>query len=70
MSNVASMFGPYLELIIIVLFIGIMLKKHGWRMTQILGGMLLMGVLYGNFPTLPATVDNAVVGILRAFGVV
>lgn len=62
-----AMFGGFTVLIIVGAWIFLMTQKKGWRWTQLLAGMLLMSVLYGNFPSLPANVNNAVHSIAKTF---
>lgn len=62
-----SIVGPYLALILFAGFVVFMTKKRGWKWTQILSGAMLLAVLYGQFPGLPATINNAMTGIVQDF---
>lgn len=68
-GNIMGTLGPWIVLIVVGLWLFIMMKFQRWRITQIIGGMLLMAALYGNFPTLPATLNNAMTGVAHSFGI-
>lgn len=65
--DIFGLLGSWLSILIIGGFIVFMNQKKGWKWQQILSGVLLLGVLYGNFPNLPASINNGVTNIVQSF---
>jgi len=62
-----DIFSGFLTLILVGGFVLFMVMKRGWTWQQVLAGMLLLGVLYGNFPTLPGAINAGVTNIVHVF---
>lgn len=62
-----DIFSGFLTLILVGGFVLFMITKKGWTWQQVLGGMLLLGVLYGNFPKLPEAINTGVTNIVHVF---
>lgn len=62
-----ELFGGWLLLTIVGGWIAFMINKRGWKSTQIIAGALLLAALYGNFPTLPSTINQAMNNIVNTF---
>jgi hypothetical protein len=63
----ADVFGPWLTIALFVAFIVFMTKRRGWKWTQLLSGAMLLAVLYGQFPSLPETINTGLTGIVQDF---
>lgn len=62
-----DIFSGFLTLIIVAGFVLFMVMKKGWKWQQVLAGMLLLGVMYGNFPKLPGAINQGVTNIVHVF---
>lgn len=62
-----DIFSGFLTLIIVAAFVLFMIMKKGWKWQQVLSGMLLLGVMYGNYPTLPGVINQGVTNIVHVF---
>lgn len=62
-----ALLGGWTLLVIIGGWIFLMVNKKGWSWTQIIGGMLLLAALYGNFPDLPKTINQSMNSIVSTF---
>jgi hypothetical protein len=47
-------------------FIWIMIAKQGWKIAQIVAGVLLGLLVAFNFPKMPPAVNSAITGIVNA----
>jgi hypothetical protein len=62
-----GMLGGWTVLVLVGAWIFFMVNKRGWKWPPLIAGMLLMAALYGNFPQLPATVNQAMTNIVNTF---
>ena len=58
--------SPYIGTVALVLFLLIMINKFRWKITQLLTGMIVMGILSGFFPALPGVISSAWKAVLHA----
>jgi hypothetical protein len=65
--DIVGTLGPYLLLIIIGGFTVFMTQKKGWKWQQIIAGVLLLAALYGNFPSLPQSINTGLNSIVTSF---
>ena len=62
-----DIFSGWLTLIVVAGFTLFMITKRGWKWQQVLAGMLLLGVLYGNYPKLPGAINDGMTNIVHVF---
>ena len=48
------------------LFIFIMIQKQGWKLAQVVAGVILGLLLATNFPSLPTAVNDGLTGIVSS----
>jgi hypothetical protein len=65
--DILGTLSPYLLLIIFGSFILFMTQKKGWKWQQIISGVLLLGALYGTFPSLPQSINTGLNSIVTSF---
>lgn len=66
MDILGSLSG-WLVLIIVGGFVVFMTQKKGWHWQQVLGGVLLLAALYGNFPALPGSINTGLNNVVQSF---
>lgn len=63
--DIMGFIGPWLVPGAVAVFIFAMTQRKGWKWPQIIAGMLFLASLYGNFPSLNATVYQDLKGIVQ-----
>lgn len=67
MPSLLNMFGSWSVVVIVAAFIFYMTRKNGWRWSQVAAGAILMATIYGQMPSVPASINSGLTGVVDSF---